>query len=1088
MRLKSKRLISLLLAGSMMVSMLPASAVTAFAETANNVAVAESSNTTESVVLSVTVNPGESLETAVKNAATAEQKDWRNITNLIVTTAAGKELDRADFQFLSGVVVDYKDGYRYSAKAVNPTNSTAGWKYTGEAFDWLSNLKVLDLTDATCENNAIPPRAFQYNSNITKVFLPENLNRTYLHAFSTMENLEYLGTKSGNLCFPNTMTIMGEGMLYEDTKISGSLSLPASLTAIGAACFCHTQISGEVVIPGNVNISVNTDLGKDGKYGTSDFTFSGTKITSLTLEDGVINKEIGKSFASGCADLATVSIPKSIHKIGDSAFKGTKLQSLPDLSNVTSLGASAFREIPTDGIPGDITINCETVGDSALRGIKINGNVTINSDTIGQYILYDSTVNGNLTINSNTIGSQTLRNTTINGTLTINTKNPTSELLSYAKINNGLVVGSENIPRSFIPNVTDAQYDATNRIGGQLVLESGVQTVGDSAFNNAGIIGKLVLPEGLQTIGGSAFRHNQFSGTIVIPKSVKEIGVAAFSFVGGGAASGSKADAQNTEKKVDTIIVENPDISLEQYAFANQKEGVKIYFPKDVQNTNNNRWSNSECIILNTDGGTIPTDGNGNVTAKMDDTTGLYTPTKDGYKFVGWCDADGNNLITAAKAGKTYYAVYKTLHTVTFDDGVDSTTDSTVQVADGETVAKPETDPKKDGYKFDYWCAANGNKVDFPLPINADITLTAKWTPYKTKVEPKVETNADPASKTVEITVNVEAAPAELAGATATLNFTDANGNDDRDNVAEVKVNGKTFNQNADGKYTAKLNALMPTPDASENGAETAMLADVNAGAVVPGTVNGTARLTVTYKTPGKHNVGIVLNAVNGDVICKEIATVEIAPEPGTLNLTGCTAKLEDGTPVENGAKVPVGAEVTVTFEQDADSDLVLNGWNVTPETLTDTNGKLVKDITAETFTFKMPETDEGVTIAAQTKAAAPAEDDSMDAAAVVTGVVLGTGTAILAYHIGTEVYAEQVLGKGVAIPRTREEVALKAWELAGKPAVELNGEPLSEAAQAEKWAVESGLMQNVDGSFNGSKKMSKLKALRTLDAAKKLG
>ena len=75
-----------------------------------------------------------------------------------------------------------------------------------------------------------------------------------------------------------------------------------------------------------------------------------------------------------------------------------------------------------------------------------------------------------------------------------------------------------------------------------------------------------------------------------------------------------------------------------------------------------------------------------------------------------------------------------------------------------------------------------------------------------------------------------------------------------------------------------------------------------------------------------------------------------------------------------------------------------------------------------------------------------------------------------------------------MAIPRTREEVALKAWELAGKPAVELNGEPLSEAAQAEKWAVESGLMQKVDGSFNGSKKMSKLKALRTLDAAKKLG
>ena len=118
----------------------------------------------------------------------------------------------------------------------------------------------------------------------------------------------------------------------------------------------------------------------------------------------------------------------------------------------------------------------------------------------------------------------------------------------------------------------------------------------------------------------------------------------------------------------------------------------------------------------------------------------------------------------------------------------------------------------------------------------------------------------------------------------------------------------------------------------------------------------------------------------------------------------------------------------------------------------------------------------------------AAAEDDSWDAATVVTGVVLGTGTAILAYHIGTELYAEQVLGKDVAVPKTREDVALKAWELAGKPAVELNGQPLSEAAQAEKWVVESGLMQNdADGSFNGAKKMNKLKALRVLDNAKKM-
>ena len=208
------------------------------------------------------------------------------------------------------------------------------------------------------------------------------------------------------------------------------------------------------------------------------------------------------------------------------------------------------------------------------------------------------------------------------------------------------------------------------------------------------------------------------------------------------------------------------------------------------------------------------------------------------------------------------------------------------------------------------------------------------------------------------------------------------------------------------------------------------------------------------------------------------------------LTVTGGTFTVKDET-VETKtegdkliANVPEGAEVTVTFNKDAyaDSNLTFDGWKI--EGLAD-----AEKYTGETFTFTMPET--GVTIEAQTKtkAAAPAEDDSLDAATVVTGVVLGTGTAILAYHIGTEVYAEQVLGKDVAVPKTREDVALKAWELAGKPAVELNGEPLSEAAQAEKWAVESGLMQNdANGSFNGAKKMNKLKALRVLDAAKKLG
>ena len=177
---------------------------------------------------------------------------------------------------------------------------------------------------------------------------------------------------------------------------------------------------------------------------------------------------------------------------------------------------------------------------------------------------------------------------------------------------------------------------------------------------------------------------------------------------------------------------------------------------------------------------------------------------------------------------------------------------------------------------------------------------------------------------------------------------------------------------------------------------------------------------------------------------------------------------------------VPEGATVHVKADETAFDGMAFERWEVRKGEV-----KLENDRAAET-TFTMPAGE--VQLEAMPRLESP-DDSGWDAATVVTGAVIGTGTAILAYHIGMEVYAEQVLGKGVAVPRTRGEVALLAWQLAGSPAVNVEGEPLSEAAQAERWAVESGLMQpDAEGNFNGTKKMSKWNALRTLDAAKKMG
>ena len=386
--------------------------------------------------------------------------------------------------------------------------------------------------------------------------------------------------------------------------------------------------------------------------------------------------------------------------------------------------------------------------------------------------------------------------------------------------------------------------------------------------------------------------------------------------------------------------------------------------------------------------------------------------------------------------------------------------------------------PTKDGYRFEGWYTsenfADGTQVESDATPEANQTYYAKWYEYNAKVDAEEKadgTTANYVGSPVDIAVNVTAEDVDVSSIRkADLIFDDINA------VEKVEVNGKTL----DKPYTnIDLDSL------NNSNAEQ----DIATMAMVPVTTEPVI-LHVTFNKPGEHKMKIVLKDNLNNVVCaSKDTTVTVKGKPidwtpiekgyYQLTLTDCSATLDDGTEVKSGESAYVQADKTVTLKLTASMDnMKFNGFVLDPQ---QDSLKYIDDTTA---TFTMPSEPVSVTVNLQPEES----DDSLDAATVVTGVVLGTGTAILAYHIGTEVYAEQVLGKGVAIPRTREEVALKAWELAGKPAVELNGEPLSEAAQAEKWAVESGLMQNVDGSFNGSKKMSKLKALRTLDAAKKLG
>ena len=201
--------------------------------------------------------------------------------------------------------------------------------------------------------------------------------------------------------------------------------------------------------------------------------------------------------------------------------------------------------------------------------------------------------------------------------------------------------------------------------------------------------------------------------------------------------------------------------------------------------------------------------------------------------------------------------------------------------------------------------------------------------------------------------------------------------------------------------------------------------------------------------------------------------------------IASVTVKLVDGEQTKTW-NVPYGEKVG-TLEKPTKEGYTFVDWYDEKGNVFDPAAPLTEDTTIHAEWKK-----DAAPAPAPTPAPAPApvDDDSVDAGAVATTVVLGAGVAALTYHIGTELYAEQVLGKGVVVPTLRGDVARKAWELAGKPAVTVAGnEAPDEDAQAQQWVVDQGLMKDrKDGKFHPEQWMSKLKALRTLDAAKKLG
>lgn len=103
----------------------------------------------------------------------------------------------------------------------------------------------------------------------------------------------------------------------------------------------------------------------------------------------------------------------------------------------------------------------------------------------------------------------------------------------------------------------------------------------------------------------------------------------------------------------------------------------------------------------------------------------IGTPTRSGYVFDGWKDADGNDVAQTVTADATYIAQWHkqaSTFTVTYTDGVNGTAfeDQIFEVAKDAPTPDYAGTPKRDGYNFVGWGSVAPSVTD-------NVTYTAQW-------------------------------------------------------------------------------------------------------------------------------------------------------------------------------------------------------------------------------------------------------------------------------------------------------------------------------------------------------------------------
>ena len=600
--MRPKRLISLLVAVCMMITMLPLSAVTAFAAdtewhpaddgTYKYWYTLNSDNTATIRSFAGPVNPTKTP--APYNITVPTELEGHTVTGLgeqsffertsLGSVTLGKNIQTIGEEAfyacpilktltINGAVTSMgKDAF---ADCPLLTSVTLGQNIKTIGEEAFYNCPVLDNVIIPQNVTSIGPRAFNKCTGLKTLTINSPVMSMGEYAFADCNQLTSL-----SLC--NDFQTIGDHAFEKCTSLK-TVNLPKNLTSIGSHAFDSCTSLDPIEIPGTV-----TEIG--------DHAFSDCDgLKSATIDEGV--QSTGVHMFDDCDNLATVNLPESLTTIGAHSFGDCYVLNhvkIPD--KVTSIGEGAF-------------VFCVT--------------------------LSDLTLGSGLT----EIGKEAFRECSALTTLTLPS--------SLKKIDEGAFCECNGFHTFTLPRgveIIGKRAFASCKNLTSITLPDSVTEIGQEAFERCEALESITIPEKVTTIEPDTFFYCFGLKYITLPAGLTSFKESLQTCTAGQIDEDWKKDENGQpilDKDGNPIYIYTPNGAI--YYNSNKTDADKL-----LANSTNTYLKYRNFLYLcnvtfDANGGTltdsaeVPVYKTEKITdTKANDLTAINDPTRAGYKFTGW--------------------------------------------------------------------------------------------------------------------------------------------------------------------------------------------------------------------------------------------------------------------------------------------------------------------------------------------------------------------------------------------------------------------------------------------------------------------